>query len=584
MKSFFAALALCLLLPSLPVGGEEALDLDMENRIRQEGFHNSQVMTTASHLMDSIGARLTGSPNMKKANDWTRRQLEAWGLANAHLESWGPFGRGWSYEQCTLRMISPDSAELLALPVAWSPGTNGPLRASLVRAKLSTEDDLKSEKGKLAGKVLLLGDMRDVRPSETSLSERYDQKALTEIEAYEIPGLTPRPRPGQPPFNREEFAKRRRFRRALEKFLADEKVAAVLEPGALDGGTFRVQGVGNGYKPDAPATVPQVMLAIEHFGRLARLLERKEDVQVELNVKSRFHTEDTMSYNTIAEIPGTDKRGEVVMLGGHMDSWHGGTGATDNGAGVAVAMEAVRILKAVNVRPRRTIRIALWSGEEQGLLGSKAYVRAHFGSRPEPAAADLELPPFERPSPGPLKLKPEHAKLSAYFNLDNGTGRIRGVYSQENVAVVPIFEAWIRPLKDLGVSTISSRTTSGTDHLSFDEVGLPGFQFIQDEVEYETRTHHTNMDTYERLQREDLMQASVVMASFVYAAAARDGLIPRKPLPKDRPQREGAAPAAAPGERGPLAKPERPAGAPPSAPPAVPQPPPPTAAPADRAH
>ena len=579
MKSFSAALAICLLLPSLPVGGEEPVDLDMENRIRQEGFHDSKVMTTASHLMDSIGARLTGSPNMKKANDWTRGQLAEWGLANAHLESWGPFGRGWSYEQCTLRMITPDTAELLALPVAWSPGTNGPLRASLVRVKLATEDDLKAEKGKLAGKVLLLGDMRDVRPSETSLSERYDQKGLTEIAGFEIPGVSPKPRPGQPPFNREEFAKRRQFRRALDRFLAEEKVAAVLEPGALDGGTFRVQGVSNGYKSDAPASVPQVMLAIEHFGRLARLLDRKEDVQVELNVKSRFHTDDTMSYNTIAEIPGTDKRGEVVMLGGHMDSWHGGTGATDNGAGVAVAMEAIRILKALNVRPRRTIRIALWSGEEQGLLGSKAYVRAHFGSRPEASAADQEIPASLRPSTGPLTLKPEHAKLSAYFNLDNGTGRIRGVYSQENVAVVPIFEAWIQPLKDLGVTTVTNRPTSGTDHLSFDEVGLPGFQFIQDEVEYETRTHHTNMDTYERLQREDLMQASVVMASFVYAAATREGLIPRKPLPKDRPAGEGTAPGASPAEKGPLARPDRPAVAP-AAPPA----PSPTAAPAERAH
>ncbi len=578
LKSFSAALAICLLLPSLPVGGEEPVDLDMENRIRQEGFHDSKVMETASHLMDSIGARLTGSPNMKKANDWTRRQLAEWGLVNAHLESWGPFGRGWSYEQCTLRMITPDTVELLALPVAWTPGTNGPLRASLVRAKLATEEDLKSEKGKYAGKVLLLGEMRDVRPSETSLSERYDEKRLTEIGAYEIPGVTSRQRPGQPAFNREEFAKRRRFRRALERFLSEEKVAAVLEPGALDGGTFRVQGVSNGYKSDAPATVPQVMLAIEHFGRLARLLDRKEDVQVELNVKTRFHTDDAMSYNTIAEIPGTDKRGEVVMLGGHMDSWHGGTGATDNGAGVAVAMEAVRILKALNVRPRRTIRIALWSGEEEGLLGSKAYVRAHFGSRPEASGADLELAPSLRPSPGPLTLKPEHAKLSAYFNLDNGTGRVRGIYSQENVAVVPIFEAWIAPLKDLGVSTVTNRTTSGTDHLSFDEVGLPGFQFIQDEVEYETRTHHTNMDTYERLQREDLMQASVVMASFVYAAATRQGLMPRKPLPKDKPAGESSAPGAAPDEKGPLARPG------PGVTPAPPPAPTPAAAPAEHPH
>ncbi|MDQ2871035.1 MAG: M20/M25/M40 family metallo-hydrolase [Acidobacteriota bacterium] len=563
-----ATLALCLFVPCLSSAAEEHLDFDMENRIRQEGFHNSKVMATASHLMDSIGARLTGSPNMKKANEWTRKQLEEWGLANAHLESWGPFGRGWSYEQCTLRMLAPDSAELLALPVAWSPGTNGPLRASLVRVKLATEEDMKAQKGQLAGKVLLLGDTREVKPQDAALSERYDEKGLSEIAMYEVPGLTPSPRPGRPPFNREEFAKRRRFRRALDRFLADEKVAAVLEPGALDGGTFRVQGVNNGYKSDAPATVPQVMLAIEHFGRLARLLDRKEDVQIELNVRARYHSEDPMAYNTIAEIPGTDKGGQVVMLGGHLDSWHGGTGATDNGAGVAVAMEAVRILKAANARPRRTIRIALWSGEEQGLLGSKAYVRSHFGSRPDSSPADLELPSSQRPVSGPLTIKPEHAKLSAYFNLDNGTGKVRGVYTQENVAVVPIFESWIEPLKDLGVTIVTNRNTSGTDHLSFDEVGLPGFQFIQDEVEYETRTHHTNMDTYERLVREDLMQASVVMASFVYAAANREAPIPRKPLPKDPPRRDEAAPA--PAEKGPLAKPER--TAPPAAPPVSPTP------------
>jgi carboxypeptidase Q len=543
------------LLPPAAIRAQEPVDLDAINRIRLEGFRDSKVMETASHLMDSIGPRLTGSPNMKRANEWTRKQLADWGLVNAHLESWGPFGRGWSYEECTVRMLAPDTDELLALPIAWSPGTNGPLRAPLVKVKLATEEDLKREKGKLAGKIVLLGDTRDVRPQERALSERYDEKGLNEIAEYEIPSAVPRPRPGQPPFNREEFARRRQFRRALDKFIAEEKVAALIEPGALDGGTFRVQGVSNGWKTDAPQTVPQVMMAIEHYGRLARLLDRKEDVQIEMNVRAKFNDSEPMAYTTIAEIPGPDKRGEVVMLGGHMDSWHGGTGATDNGAGVAVAMEAVRILKALNVRPKRTIRIALWSGEEQGLLGSRAYVAQHFGSRPEPKGADADLPSFMRPPAGPLTLKPEHAKLSAYFNLDNGTGKVRGVYTQENVAVVPIFQAWIEPLKDLGVTTLTNRNTSGTDHLSFDAVGLPGFQFVQDEVEYETRTHHTNMDVYERLVREDLMQASVVMACFVYDAAMRDGMIPRKPLPKNPP---APTPAAEPVEKGPLARPERP--------------------------
>ena len=550
------AVALCSVLFALAVPAEERVDLEAVTKIRLEGFRNSKVMETASHLMDSIGPRLTGSPNMKKANEWTRKQLEEWGLSNAHLESWGPFGRGWSYERCSVRMTAPDSAELLALPVAWAPGTNGPVRGVPVKVKLEAKEDLEKEKGKLAGKIVLLGEMRDVRPQEKPLSERYGEKSLAELELYQIPGSTPYMRAGRP-FNREDYLKRREFQRVLNKFLAEEKVAVVIEPGALDGGTFRVQGTSNGWKKDAPPSYPTVVMAIEHYGRIARMLDRHEEVQLEVDVQARFNDQDSMAYNTVAEIPGTDKKGEIVMLGGHMDSWHGGTGATDNGAGVAVAMEAVRILKAANLHPKRTIRIALWSGEEQGLLGSRAYVSQHFGSRPEPKDKEQpdDLPSFLRRDTGPLTVKPEHARLSAYFNLDNGTGKVRGVYTQENAAVVPIFEAWIEPLKDLGVTAITNRNTSGTDHLSFDSVGLPGFQFIQDEVEYDTRTHHTNMDVYERLVREDLMQASVVMACFVYDAAERPAMMPRKPLPKEEPRRGEES---APSEKGPRAKPDEP--------------------------
>jgi carboxypeptidase Q len=550
----FALLLSLALVPALPA--QERVDLDMVTRIRQEGFRNSKVMDTASTLMDKIGPRLTGSPNMKKANDWTRKQLEDWGLANAHQETWGPFGRGWSYEVSTVRMVSPDVSELLALPQAWSPGTEGTLRAHAVKVKLTEKDDLEKQKGKLAGKIVMLGDAREVKPQEKALAERYDEKTLADLSRYEVPGVRPYMRGGQP-FTREDLIRRRQFQRALNKFLVEEKVAAVIEAGALDGGTFRVQGVNNGHRKDAPATPPTLVMAIEHWERVARLLDKKEDVELEVTVKARVTDEPTAS-NTIAEIPGTDKKGEVVMLGAHMDSWHGGTGATDNGAGVAATMEAVRILKALGVRPKRTIRIALWSGEEQGLLGSRGYVSQHFASRPEPKEPPTpeqdDLPSFLRRPTGPLTVKPEHAKLSAYFNLDNGTGKVRGVYAQENAAAVPIFEAWIQPLKDLGVTAVTMRNTSGTDHLSFDAVGLPGFQFIQDEVEYETRTHHTNMDVYERLQREDLMQASVVIATFVYEAAMRDGMMPRKPMPKDEPPRREVTPA----EKGPLAKPDAP--------------------------
>ena len=558
------------LVPAVP--GQERVDLDMVTKIRLEGFRDSKVMETASTLMDKIGPRLTGSPNMRRANDWTRQQLEDWGLSNAHLESWEPFGRGWSSQVSTVRMVSPDVAELLALPLAWSPGTDGPLRAQAVKVKLTDKEDLEKEKGKLAGKIVMLGEEREVKPQEKALSERYDEKSLAEISQYEVPGVRPYMRAGRP-FTREDLVRRRAFQRELAKFLAEEKVAAVLEAGALDGGTFRVQGVQGGQRKGAPAAVPTLVMAIEHWERIARLLDHKEPVELEVNLKTTF-TDEPKAWNTVAEIPGTDKKGEVVMLGAHMDSWHGGTGATDNGAGVAATMEAVRILKALGVKPKRTIRIALWSGEEQGLLGSRGYVSQHFASRPEPkqplTPEQEDLPSFLRRPTGPLAVKPEHAKLSAYFNLDNGTGKIRGVYAQENAAAVPIFESWIEPLKDLGVTAVTMRNTSGTDHLSFDAVGLPGFQFVQDEVEYETRTHHTNMDVYERLQKEDLMQASVVIACFVYDAAMRDAMFPRKPMPKDEPPRAGEAPAA----KGPLAKPESPGNPPPksSAPAAAPVP------------
>jgi hypothetical protein len=519
---FLLALFPGVAVPSLPAA--ERIDYDMVTRIRQEGFRNSKVMEIASGLTDGIGARLTGSPNMKKANEWTREKLAEFGLQNAHLESWGPFGRGWSYESVSVRMTSPDVVELLALPKAWSPGTNGPIRGKAVLAKLTTREDLEKQKGKLRGLIVLTDDVREVKAQERAALERYDEKTLEKLWEYEAPSA--RPAYGGP----EEWRRRREFRRALNRFLEEEKPLAVIDPGALDGGTFRVQ-QGGSWRRDDPAGVPALVMAVEHYGRIARLLGQKRDVELELDVKSRFHDDDPMSYNTVAEIPGSDRAGEIVMLGGHMDSWHGGTGATDNAAGVAVAMEAVRILQALGAKPRRTIRIALWSGEEQGLLGSEGYVMQHFASRPAPDDPNERENFSLRRSTGPLTFKPEHAKLSAYFNVDNGTGKIRGIYAQENAAVVPIFEEWLTPLKDLGATTVTMRNTRGTDHESFDAVGLPAFQFIQDEIEYETRTHHTNQDVYERLQREDLMQASVVLATFVWQAASRDAKLPRKPMP-----------------------------------------------------
>jgi carboxypeptidase Q len=549
LRTRFTPFVLCLLVSVTAMSAAESVDLDMVTRIRQEGFRNSKVMETASDLMDGIGPRLTGSPNMKAANEWTRDKLASWGLANAHLESWGPFGRGWAYEGCSVRLVAPDVAQLIALPQAWTAGTNGPVRAQAVRVTAATKEELEKYKGKLAGKIVIFGELREVKISDKPLAERYDDKKLEEYAEYKIPGVTPYARPGQPPFNREEYLKRREVRRLADKLFAEEKAVAVVVQGFHDGGTLSVQGGGTWKKGD-PQGIPSVVMDAEHFGRIARLIEKKKDVQLEIDVKARFIEEEQMQWNTIAEIPGTDKKGEVVMLGAHLDSWHGGTGATDNGAGSVVAMEVMRILHELGVKPKRTIRIGLWSGEEQGILGSRAYVSAHFASRPEPPAPPTgdEMPSFLRRPTGPITVKPEHARLSAYFNLDNGTGKIRGIYAQENAGVVPIFQAWLEPLKDLGATIVTLNNTSGTDHLSFDMVGLPAFQFIQDELEYETRSHHTNMDVYERLQKADLMQASVVMAAFVYQAAMRDAMLPRKPMPKYEPPTPTPTPAPSAGQ------------------------------------
>jgi len=522
--------------PAIP--SQERVDLDMITRIRAEGYRHSKVMETGSELMDRIGPRLTGSPQVKAANEWTRKQFADWGLANAHLESWGPFGRGWYYEKCAVRMTAPDHAELLALPEAWTPGTNGAVKAAAVRLDIKSKDELDALKGQFAGKIVIYGEMPKMEEHVKPEIERYDDKTLADVYKYEAPG---RPRR----YNREEYIKRRELRTAVEKFLENEKPLAVIESGRGDLGTFYVQGGGEWKKSKPMAKTPDLSMESEHFGRIARLLDRGVPVELELDVVTHTIDEDQMQSNTIAELPGGDRKDEVVMIGAHLDSWHGGTGATDNGAGSIVVMEAMRILKAIGVKPRRTIRAALWTGEEQGLFGSKAYVEQHFASRPPQTAEEADQPWYRQKEKWPLTPKPEHAKLAAYFNLDNGSGRIRGIYCEDNAGVVPIFEAWLSPFHDLGATTVTMNRTTGTDHESFDRAGLPGFQFIQDALDYETRTHHSNMDLYERLDKDDLMEASVIMATFAYEAATRDSMLPRKPLPTEESERrEDTTPAA----------------------------------------
>ena len=541
--------------PTIPaVQKAENVDLEFISRLREEEFRHGKVMDIMSDLTDRIGPRLTGSPNMKKANEWSRDQLAQWGLVNAHVEPWGTFGRGWAYQRCEVRMTSPDTVQFLALPNAWTPGTSGAISGQPVHVVANTTEDLEKYRGKLAGKIVLLGEARvpdpethtptpeefmappvvsNPAPEDKPFFHRYSDEDLNRIASYSVP-MDPRAR-------RAIFMKRYLFQKALEKFLDDEKPAAVLQPTRVPGqdGTIFVQSSGS-YEKGKTIAVPVITVALEHYNRVVRLIAKKVPVTLEVNVQTQFYDDDDKAYDTIAEIPGTDPKlkEQLVMLGGHMDSWHAGEGATDNGAGVAVAMEAVRLLKQLGVKPRRTIRVALWSGEEQGLLGSRGYVKEHFGSRPEPTdPKEKELPSFlRREAPGPLTLKPEQKLVSGYFNYDNGTGKIRGIYAQGNAGVAPIFRAWMEPFRDLGMTTLSMRDTGGTDHLSFDAVGIPGFQFIQDPMDYSTLTHHSNLDVYEHIRPDDLKQAAIIMASFVYNTAMRDDMLPRKPIRPDEPR------------------------------------------------
>ncbi len=515
-----------------PLCAQERVDLDVMSRIRYEEYHDSKIMDLASGLMDSIGERLTGSPNMKRANEWTRDQLTSFGLSNAHLEAWGPFGRGWANQYVNVRMTAPDVASLLVYAKAWTPGTNGVITGKCVRVNIEKKEDFDKYRGKLAGMIVIFGPDAEVKPIETAPFQRYSDDELAKMSQFDAHEKYP--------FTYADYLKRMRFQKDVAKFLGDEKVLAVIDHsrGTAGGGTVFVQS-GGSWKVGETVTFPSLTMSVEHWTRIARLLKQKKEVTLELNVANTFYDDDPMQYDTIAEIPGTDKdkKDEVVMLGAHLDSWHAGTGATDNGAGTIVMMEAVRLLKALDLKPRRTIRIGLWSGEEEGLFGSQYYVQQHFGSRPAMDDADMKgMPTLLRREAGAVTLKPEQAKVSAYFNVDNGSGKIRGVYLQENAMVAPIFDAWMQPFKDLGMTTLTMRDTGGTDHLSFDAVGIPGFQFIQDPLDYETRTHHSNMDVYDRLQPDDLKQAAIIVAGFVWDAAQRDQMLPRKPIEKPLPK------------------------------------------------
>lgn len=530
---------------------------DPIEKIRDEGMNRSQVMQTLSYLTDVIGPRLTASPNLKRANEWTRDKLTEWGLQNAHLEAWGPFGRGWSLKSFSAEIIAPQAIPLIAYPRAWSLGTNGPLTSDVIFVDAKEETDLEKYKGTLKGKIVLSSPIREIKAHFEPEARRLTEKELLRLADAPDPA---KDRAGGPMAmmsnpRMQEFIKAAILDAKKLKFFLDEGAAMVLSPSRSgDGGTIFLENAAvpreikatapmqammelfmspvNPWDKNAPANLPQVTVANEHYNRLVRLLQAGEKLQARVNLAVQFHDNDLNSYNTIAEIPGTDKKDEIVMVGAHMDSWHSGTGATDNGAGCAVAMEAVRILKALNLQPRRTIRIGLWSGEEQGLFGSRAYVKEHFGARADAGSPQAEMAAMMGGGPGAkINTKPDYDKFSVYFNLDNGTGKIRGVYLQGNEAARPIFRDWLMPFREMGAATLSISNTGGTDHLSFDAIGLPGFQFIQDEIEYDTRSHHSNMDVFDRIQADDMKQAATIMAAFLYNAAMSDEKFPRKPAP-----------------------------------------------------
>ncbi len=531
------SIALAFLLVSLAAHAQvrpaDAADPAMLNRIWLEGTNNSRVMEHLSWITDVFGPRIPGSPAYDKAADWAVRRFTELGLANAAIEPSGEFGLGWSYEYVSAHMTAPSYMPILAYPRPWTGSTKGKITGSPVFAPISSKVDMDKYKGKLKGAIVLLSDPRPVHPNFQAPAKRLDDKDVREIEDMSIPVKPAKPGEsgGESGLKWEE----------MEEFFKAEEVGVLVESSSgsrSDYGTVKVDAYGgNGKDFLTRGQSPRIIVAAEAYNRICRILDLKVPVTLEIEVRTTMYDKDTQGYDVTAEIPGTDKKDELVMLGGHLDSWTGGTGAVDDAAGCAVAMEAVRILKALGVKPRRTIRAAFWTGEEEGFFGSRGYVARHFGDTDKQSLAKMDFETLDKSWRNPLgdskKLlaKPEYAKISGYFNYDNGSGRIRGIYLQENFAVRPIFEEWMKPLKDLGVTAVALQNTEGTDHLPFDYIGIPGFQFIQDPLDYFPWLHHTNQDVYDHAVPEDLIQSAVVMAYFVYQTAMREDMLPRKPLP-----------------------------------------------------
>ncbi len=508
---------------------QDKADLSVVHRIRDEAFNRSEVMETLFNLTDVNGPRVTNSTGFRSAADWVVKRLEGYGLSNVKQEPWGAFGRSWNLTRYEGHMIEPQYSPLIGFPLAWTAATDGAVRGEAILAPLATQADLDKYKGQLRGKMVLTMAPHELEMSTTPQAHRLTDQELAERAQTPDPSRFafgpggPGGRGGRGNAAPPDPAAQRRFRENMIKFLIEEKPAVVIMFSPIqDGGTVFGTSFGS-YKAGDPLPPPAVQITEEHYNRIARLLEHKIPVKLEFDIRCKTGTQEEPSFNIVAEIKGTKKPDEIVMLGGHFDSWHGGTGATDNATGSSAAIEAIRILKALNLQMDRTVRLALWSGEEEGLLGSIAYVKNHFADRAD------------------MKIKPEYNKLVAYFNDDSGTGKFRGINIGGNDMVRPIFEAWLKPFNDLGATVVagtsapSDRAPGGTDHTSFTYVGLDGFGFLQDPMEYATRTHHSNMDVYDRVQKGDLMQAAAIEAAFVYHTAVRPEPLPRLPMPKPRP-------------------------------------------------
>jgi hypothetical protein len=552
-------LVVSLLSPGVVFGQMTTPNQEAINKIIDEGTKRSEAMKTLRYLTDVIGPRLTNSPAQKRANNWTKDKLTEWGIQNAMVDSWGAFGRGWTLKKYDASLVEPEQTPFHSYPKAWSPSTmvettqtpqptkkgkasttqptttmsEGAVTGDVVYMDVKTEADLEKYKGKLKGAIVFVSTMREIKPGFDSVASRFDEKAL-----LAMANATEQPQ-GQGGFRLSpEMQAAFQLNTKKLQMCYEEGAAVLVEASQLDAGTLRVMGAnlppnpagqtpGQNPNPmriwskDAPKIIPQIVAAVEHYNRVARLAQQGHKVRMTVEIRVQFNDDDLNGYNTIAEIPGTDLKDEIVMVGAHLDSWHSGTGATDNGTGVTVAMEAMRIIQASGLKPRRTIRIGLWTGEEQGLYGSRGYVSKYLA---ESSGGGFGGGGGNRE----IKPKAEYNKFSAYYNLDNGTGQIRGINLQGNEQLRSVFRPWLQNFRDWNSTTISVQSVGGTDHLAFDAVGLPGFQFIQDPIEYNGRTWHTTQDVSDRVIEEDLKRSSVIMATFAFQTAMADEKLPRK--------------------------------------------------------